>query len=108
MGDHSDDFVRGDGPGVDGTDDSEDVGPVVFDAIDVDFASHSGVERPVVSGWVDPPEFLVGQVSELGSVFETEELEESEHNVAVGAGIGDDDFGFRAGFLSVDEVDDVE
>jgi hypothetical protein len=59
MREHFDDLVSGHSAGVDGADDPQDVGPVGLDAVDIDLASGSGVERAVVGIGIGSPELLV-------------------------------------------------
>ena len=74
----------------------------------VDDAAGDGVELLVVGGRVGAPEFGVGKIGELGPVVEPEEVQEPEHDVAVGTGVGDDYLGVGAAVLAVDEIDQME
>ena len=74
-----------------GRDDAQDVGPVPVDLVDI-----------------DAPEFGVGEIGEDGPVVEPEEREDAEHDIGVGALIGNDDVWGWASVGVVDEIDDVE
>ncbi len=77
-------------------------------AVKVDPAARRGVQRPVIGCGVDAPRALVGHVGELGAVLDAEQLREAEHEVAVGAGVGDDDVGALPAVLAEDHVDHVQ
>ncbi|MDQ1367426.1 MAG: hypothetical protein QOE57_3468 [Acidimicrobiaceae bacterium] len=67
-----------------------------------------GGERPIVGVGVDAPQLGVGQGGQLRAVIETEQSQQPEHDVAVGAGVGDDHLGASPAVLAVDEVDHMQ
>jgi len=82
--------------------------PVLADSAQVDPASGGGGQGAVVGARVDPPQLGVGEVGELRAVVEADQAEQPEHDVAVGAGVGDDHLRPPAALLAVDEIDHVQ
>ena len=49
-----------------------------------------------------------GRSASCGAVVEAEQVQQAEHDVGVGAGVGDDDLGAAAAVLAVEQVDQVQ
>jgi hypothetical protein len=105
---HPGDVVGTDLPGVDRRDHPQDVRPVPADPLTVDPAARGGVQRPVVRVAIKPPGPLIGHVRQLRAVLAPEQVREPEHQVAVGAGIGDDHIGALSVVLAERDIDHVQ
>jgi hypothetical protein len=93
-----------DGAQLEGARDAQQVVPVLGDQPGIDPVAGDPVERPVVGGWVDPPEAGVAQIGQPGTELVAQQPEEPEDEVAVYVDTSRGSFGLSGGGEGLAEV----
>src|ERR1700733_13166011 len=87
---------------------TDEVGPIVSDQVEIDDALRNLLERAVIGGAVDAPELCAANIRQSRAELITEQPEQAENGVGISGGVGHDFLGIEFGLLFEQQGEDDE